>query len=608
MEEMSANQYAFARWWRRQSIERTLPAAFTLLLAFLVSFYVIAAFRAIEHSASEAALERVRGVGKELGELLVTQNQQRAAVVARVVSAPGFAAALADPQRAGIDSLLQRLATGSDSSAILLLDRDLQVVARTGLPATPAAMERIARPARDAMEQKGRVQRSPFFVDGARAYYWALTTVGDSTGNFGFVAQLRRIGNSSQSSSNALDRIMAGTTVLFSNMDGGAEGTWLMMDGRLSEPPISRATKGGNLIHNRADGAYFAHSVSIAGTPWMLTAEMPRAEARARALAFVRDTAPVAIVIVLLGAFLAWLLAHRYAQPMRALARAAQGIAAGDYTQRVHNSRRDELGRLADAFNLMATEVESSDSRVRHLNSVLEDRVRHRTAELEAVNMELRAFSYSVSHDLRSPLRGMDGFSQALLEDYNDALDETGRDYLRRIRLAAQRMGRLIDDLLLLSKVTLHPIVREDVDLTALANEMIADVRHADPARSVDVHVEEGLRVNGDRGLLRVALQNLISNAWKFTAGRPDARIEVGRSDPESEEFFVRDNGAGFDMAYADRLFTPFQRLHSEQEFKGTGIGLATVQRVMMRHGGSVRAQATVNGGATFFFNVNGGG
>lgn len=226
-------------------------------------------------------------------------------------------------------------------------------------------------------------------------------------------------------------------------------------------------------------------------------------------------------------------------------------------------------------------------------------------SELERVNRELEAFSYSVSHDLRAPLRAIDGFSQALASDYASRLDEQGREYLARVRAATLRMGQLIEDLLNLSRITRATLRRERVDLTAIARKVLAELAERDPQRNVTARVSDGLVVQGDPRLLTVLLENLLRNGWKFTSKLPVATIDVGKQDGDAEAvFFVRDNGAGFNMDYAQRLFAPFQRLHPESEFDGTGIGLATVQRVVARHGGRVWAEAAVGKGATFFFTL----
>lgn len=240
---------------------------------------------------------------------------------------------------------------------------------------------------------------------------------------------------------------------------------------------------------------------------------------------------------------------------------------------------------------------------VRSLNAELEERVQLRTAELEASNRELEAFSYSVSHDLRAPLRSVDGFSLALEEDFVSVVNEEGRDYIRRIRTGVQKMGQLIDSLLQLSRITRAELTREHVDFSELANEVARDLRASHPDRNLTFRIEPGLETEADPRLLRVALENLLGNAVKFTANKGEAVIEVGRS-PETGEFFVRDNGAGFDMRYADKLFKAFQRLHGDREFQGSGIGLATVSRVIHRHLGTIRTQGEVGKGATFWFTV----
>jgi PAS domain S-box-containing protein len=267
----------------------------------------------------------------------------------------------------------------------------------------------------------------------------------------------------------------------------------------------------------------------------------------------------------------------------------------------------NEGGTIIGAARIVRdiTERRQKDEKILLLNTELERRVRERTAELEAANRELDAFSYSVSHDLRAPLRAMDGFSMALLEDCAGILDETVQDDLRRIRAASQRMADLIDDMQKLSRVTRTEMRREQVDLAAMAEEIGADLLLTHPGRQVGLVVASDLLVDGDAGMLRLALNNLLENAWKFTARCATARIEVGAREQDGERvLFVRDNGAGFDMAYVGKLFGAFQRLHSIQEFKGTGIGLAIVQRIVRRHGGRVWAEGAVGQGATIYFTL----
>jgi len=256
----------------------------------------------------------------------------------------------------------------------------------------------------------------------------------------------------------------------------------------------------------------------------------------------------------------------------------------------------EENGRIRE--QLMHTELEASEARA---TAVLAETRAALVEELERKNRELEAFSYSVSHDLRAPLRSIDGFSAALLEGYADKLDAKGQDYLGRVRAAAGRMGQLIDDLLQLSKVGRAELRRGRVDLSALAGTVAAGLQQAHPERRVRMLISGGVVAEGDSSLLHIVLENLLGNAWKFSAGVAEPVIEFGVSQGDGvSTYFVRDNGAGFDLAYAGRLFTPFQRLHTSSRFPGTGIGLATVHRIVDRHGGRVWAQSAVDQGATF--------
>lgn len=250
-------------------------------------------------------------------------------------------------------------------------------------------------------------------------------------------------------------------------------------------------------------------------------------------------------------------------------------------------------------------ERKAAEAALQQLNAELERRVRERTAQLESSNKELESFCYSVSHDLRAPLRAIDGFSHALMEDCVARLSDSERDYLNRICTSSKRMGQLIDDLLRLSRLTRAPIAFQEVDLTTLAGNIITPMREHDPDRCVDIVLASDMHTRGDEGLLRTALENLLGNAWKYTSKRPHAQIAFGREQRGDETvYFVKDNGAGFDMRYAGQLFGAFQRLHDAREFQGTGIGLATTKRIISRHGGRIWADAQPGQGASFYFTL----
>lgn len=273
----------------------------------------------------------------------------------------------------------------------------------------------------------------------------------------------------------------------------------------------------------------------------------------------------------------------------------------------LHETQRAALNILED--------FDTEKIKVKLVNEQLEEGIAARkraqeeiqrvNGKLLAANKELEAFSYSVSHDLRAPLRSIDGFSQALLEDYAGTLDDQGKSYFHRIRAATQRMGQLIDDLLNLSQMTRTAMHPERVDISALARSIAAELQRTQPERGADFRIEEGLEAQADARLLGIVLENMLGNAWKFTSKRAHASIEVGTTEVNGvQAYFVRDNGAGFDASHVDRLFGAFQRLHAMTEFPGTGVGLATVQRIIHRHGGRVWAEGAVDCGATFYFTL----
>ena len=337
-------------------------------------------------------------------------------------------------------------------------------------------------------------------------------------------------------------------------------------------------------------------------------------DVRSRVLDFVISSSVTLIIAFLLAM---WLQAS-VSGPIAQLARTAQEISvADDYSRQLAPATHDEIGDLYRAFNDMMQRINQHDlsrqqilmelqdkqQQLQEYQENLERRVAERTQALETANREMEAFSYSVSHDLRAPLRAIDGFSQALAEDYADVLDATASDYLGRVRQAAQHMGRLIDDLLRLSRVSRSPLHPEEVDLTAMAHDVCQRLRQSQPDRQVEIQIEVGMQVIADSGLIQIVLSNLIGNAWKYTSRTAGAKISL-TSDVQNGQtlFTVSDNGAGFDMRHASKLFGAFQRLHHASEFEGTGIGLATVQRIILRHNGRVWAEAEPGKGARFSF------
>jgi light-regulated signal transduction histidine kinase (bacteriophytochrome)/HAMP domain-containing protein len=332
----------------------------------------------------------------------------------------------------------------------------------------------------------------------------------------------------------------------------------------------------------------------------MFLVEVSRDQLLAPSLAYLRRMALIAAAIVFVGALGAWWVSRRLTTPLNRLTTAAAAIASGDLAQHVDVPGTDELGRLGRSFNVMAGEIKRS-------REDLEGQVVERTRALKETNAELEAFSYSVSHDLRAPLRAIHGFARILLEDHAAQLDLEAKRLLGVIDGNTKRMGQLIDDLLSFSRLGRKELESGRVDMAELVAAVADEVRRGAGDRPLEITIGPLPPARGDRDMLRQAITNLLDNAAKFTRQRTPGCIEVGhRADGRETVYFVKDNGAGFDERYAGKLFGVFQRLHRAEEFDGTGVGLAIVQRIVLRHGGRVWAEGRLDAGATFFFTLPG--
>jgi signal transduction histidine kinase len=573
--------------FRAASLRFRLPVLIFGLLAATVGAFAWMAHREVKQALRLTASERVAGAARQVADLLAQSAEARAAEPRQLAG---------DPQ---VHRMLRSAATAPQND----LPDSVEALLRRSQLTTVFLYDAAGRFVRSLPADSAPPPESPFFEkvgpllqrDG-RVWYHTSAPIDSGTDDspIGYVSIGRSI--SAAATAGLLERLLgSGSVILLGNAEGGV---WTDLSGPVPGPPLATANGSASYVAETGQTRLGA-AAPVDGTPWLVWVDISEAAVLAPARTLVRRMLPVAAAVTLLAALAVYALSARVTTPLTDVADAAEAIAAGDYSRRVSVARRDEIGRLGSAFNVMAARVAES-------HETLEARVRSRTIDLENANRELEAFSYSVSHDLRTPLRSIDGFAQALVEDYWDRLDDTGRDYLSRIRAAAQRMGALIDDLLSLSRVSRAQLRTGDVDLSALVREIAARLQEQEPDRRVDWRVEPDVLVTGDASLLRVALDNLLGNAWKFTAKEPGARIEFARErlPGGGEAYVVRDNGAGFDMAYASKLFGAFQRLHPAAEFPGTGVGLAIVQRAVRRHGGRVWADARVNGGATFSFTL----
>lgn len=315
----------------------------------------------------------------------------------------------------------------------------------------------------------------------------------------------------------------------------------------------------------------------------------------------------ISIATMALSSYLALVVARRTTREVDTLVAAMRMYGELNDDDLPITATTSEVTELVSAFKQLTSRRKEAETELAKLNTQLEHKVNERTAQLLATNSELDAFAYSVSHDLRAPLRGIEGFSYALLEDYADELDATARDYLGRIRHGCIRMGRLIDDMLKLSRITRSELNLAPVDLGQMAEQIFSELHRTDPGRAVDFGVETAMPAIADPTLIRSVLENLLGNAWKFTRKTEGATIRCGVLKKEANAvYYIQDNGAGFNMDYSHKLFSAFQRLHSNDDFEGTGVGLASVQRIILRHGGTVWAEGKEGSGAIFYFSLGG--
>ena len=587
------------------SLRRRLPILIFALLGLVGAVFSGMAFLEVKRALRVSGTERINAAAGHLAELLGQSATARLADATRLASDTQVQKLALAPELERDhepSAALPRFVSRSPQSIVWLYEagRAPRVLAKGhqasadigGPPPLPAVGLSPLR------EQNGRV--------------WYHTTVpippSAEASPKTFLSIQRSLGSAQGGA--LIERLIGSGVVLkMGNVSGDL---WTDFSVPVASPPT--ATPGALVSYTTASGEIrLGSAVPVPGTPWVLWTDIPEASLLAPARTLLQRMLPITLVLTAFAALAVYALSGRITSPLEQVAQAADAMAAGDYTRRVDVERGDEVGRLAAAFNVMAGRVAASheelEAHVRVRTKELEharEELHQYTADLAAANRELESFSYSVSHDLRAPLRSIDGFAQALTEDYDARLDETGRDYLSRIRAAAQRMGALIDDLLSLSRVTRFELTRSTVDLSAMVQETARRLREGDPHRQVEWRIQPNVTVAGDSRLLRLALDNLLENAWKFTGKRDRAAIEFGvTTHPDTgRAFVVRDNGAGFDMAHAGKLFGAFQRLHGVSEFPGTGIGLATVQRVIRRHGGRIWAEAAPGAGASFFFTL----
>ncbi|HET9369689.1 MAG TPA: ATP-binding protein [Vicinamibacterales bacterium] len=585
--------------WSRQSIAVKLPLAFALVLLVLGSAMAIVSYLEVRHTVIAIAAERLEGAANQMAAVLSASARQRVAAVQQLMQRPEVRAILRERSSASA-AAFESPAKAYLGAAALFGNVEVWDASGAKVFAMGAPFEHPAGAALAAYLKE---------LGGTTATIGTLRREGDNEAypiggrivadgqTLGYVVDRRRISNPSQTRQTIAmltGLIGSEATIVVGNGDGGE---WSDLSRPVRGVPIAREGTGRLWDYERPGAPrVLAWASAIDATPWLVAIEFPRGVVLAPADRLIQRFLGITFALLVVAAAIGWALSHRLITPLRHVTETAEAVAEMRHVAPIDTDRQDEIGRLAESFNTMAERVENAREELEH-------RVEARTEELRALNRELESFSYSVSHDLRAPLRAIVGFVQILEEDHSAAFNPDARRALDRVKVNATRMGQLIDDLLAFAQIGRVPLTRQRVELNHLARS-VAEEALAAAERPIELVIEPLPPCLGEPVLLKQVFANLLSNAVKFTARTERPVITVGSMTNADTIYFVRDNGAGFDERFADKLFGVFQRLHRTVEFEGTGVGLAIVQRIINRHGGRVWAEGRVNQGATFYFTL----
>ncbi|HEX9514109.1 MAG TPA: ATP-binding protein [Puia sp.] len=585
------------------SIRKQLPLLICLLLLTLITIFGAISYIGIRRASLAIGQQRLKSVTDALSSMF-QQSAHTLTVATQAVAGQEDIVnfLLADsgrrPSPAKALEAMQKLKTDSQTvlvqlqdvhgQSLLLIGKD-KIGMKTGLDASKEFA--LRKPDTNTVGKT-------YLVDGSM-YYPIITMVAKDRKPIGYLLRWRSFLATPQAI-DQLSRLM-GTkaTLYFGNNDGTL---WTDMIKPVAKPPLDTLNIRKVLTYHRPGGdPVIALAKPIGGTQWIILVELSQNSILEAASKFLYLIILIGALLVITGIVIAWRISRNITRPLDQLIYATTAIANGDYSTPLVVGRQNELGKLAASFNSMAVQV-------RYAHDELEKKVLARTSELEAVNKELEAFSYSVSHDLRAPLRAISGYAMILKEDYEASFDNEAKRITGNIISNAKMMGRLIDDLIAFSRLGKRELTRQAIDMAALAESCVAELLLTWPGEKPCIIIGPLPGCQGDEDLLKQVWLNLIGNALKYSSKNGAPRIEIGfTNDHTGTVYFVCDNGAGFDMQYANKLFKVFQRLHSQEEFEGTGVGLALVKRIIDKHRGEVRAESAPGKGAVFYFSLPGG-
>jgi signal transduction histidine kinase len=583
---------------RRRSLAIKIPLILSLLLLAALTAMSVASYLELRRALTEVSTERLQQAAAQMAAVLSSAGQ-RAAVMEKLMASPELREYL-QSRRPELEPSIAAALNTYLGAAASIANVELWDPEGRRLLSTGAAFDEVSGPLLDeykkdlAHDNDAAIGRLRMSASGIQYPVGGRIIVDGKP--IGYVVERRGINPAQTRQTVQLLTAFIGSDA--SMVVGNADGSmWTDLESVLADVPITPADQRLWDYQRANRRRVFAWATAINSTPWAVAIEFPRDVVLAPSERLIVRSLLIALVLLLLTAAAGWWFTRQITDPLVRVAEAAEAVADLKPHVRVDTNREDEIGSLADSFNTMAERIE-------HSRGELELRVEQRTAELRAANRELEAFSYSVSHDLRAPLRAIAGFVQILDEDHGPSLDPEARKHLERVKANARRMGQLIDDLLNFSRIGRTTMLRQNVDMNAVARTVAEDAIAAS-GRKIELTVDPLPHAHGEPALVNQVLVNLVSNAIKFTARSDNAAIRIGaRTENGENAYFVRDNGVGFDERYADKLFGVFQRLHRVSDFEGTGVGLAIVQRIVHRHGGRVWAEGKVNAGATFYFTL----